>query len=107
MAKIVTATEAKNRLGALMAEAQEEPVIVEIRGAPKAAIISIDKLRAFEKLQEAEERRQRIEWMHNFYERQAARNADLSQEEAEAIIEQATRDIREMRRARGGVPVEH
>ena len=106
MSKTVTATEAKNRLGALLAEAQESPVIVEIRGAPKAAIISFDDLRKFEELRLAEERRQRIEWMHRFYEQQAARNADLSQEEAEAIIEEAIHDIREMRRARGGAPVE-
>jgi prevent-host-death family protein len=104
--KIVTATEAKNRLGALLAEAQDEPVIVEIRGAPKAAIISINDLRELEVLRDADERRQRIERMHRFYERQAARNADLSYEEATAIIEQATRDIREMRGSRGGTPVE-
>jgi prevent-host-death family protein len=106
MSKIVTATEAKNRLGALMAEAQDEPVIVEIRGAPRAAIISIDDLREFEALRDAEERRQRIEQMHRFYEQQAVRNADLSYEDATTIIEQATRDIREMRRHRGGTPVE-
>jgi prevent-host-death family protein len=106
MAKIVTATEAKNRLGALMAEAQKEPVIVEIRGDPKAAIISIDKLRAFEELQKAEDRRQSFERLEQIRASIAARNADLSAEEATAIIEQATRDIREMRRARRGMPVE-
>jgi prevent-host-death family protein len=106
MSKTVTATEAKNRLGALMAEAQEAPVIVEIRGDPKAAIISIDDLRELETLRDAEERRQRIERMHRLHERLAARNADLSYEEATAIIEQATRDIRGMRHKRGGAPVE-
>ena len=93
MAKTVTATEAKNRLGALMAEAREAPVIVEICGAPKAAIISIEDLREFEALRDAEERRERLAWMHRFYEEQAARNADLSYEEATAIIEQASQDI--------------
>ena len=107
MTRTVTATEAKNRLGALMAEAQKEPVIVEIHGAPKAAIVSMEDLRDLEAFREADERRKRIERMHRFYEQQAARNADLSQEEAAAIIEQATRDIREIRRERGGGPVEN
>lgn len=106
MAKTVTATEAKNRLGALMAEAQDEPVIVEIYGAPKAAIISIDDLRKFEALQDAEERRQSIERLRAIREQIAARNADLSPEEAAAIIEQATEDIREMRRERRKVSLE-
>ena len=100
MTKTVTATEAKNRLGALLAEAQEAPVIVESHGAPKAAIISIDKLRKFEALEVAEERRQSLERLHRFYEQQAVRNADLSYEEASAIIEEAIQDIREMRRER-------
>jgi prevent-host-death family protein len=100
MTRTVTATEAKNRLGALMAQAQEEPVIVEIHGAPRAAIVSMEDLRELEAFRKADERRKRIERMHRFYEQQATRNSDLSQEEAAAIIEQATGDIHEMRRAR-------
>jgi prevent-host-death family protein len=100
MSRTVTATEAKNRLGALLAEAQDEPVIVEIRGAPKAAIISFDDLRKFEELQEAEVRRQSFKRLEQIRERIAARNADLSQEGAAALVERASNDIFEARRAR-------
>ena len=106
MAKIVTATEAKNRLGALMAEAQEEPVIVEIRGAPKAAIISIDDLRELEALRDAEERRRDLEALERLHDKLAAQNADLSHEEATAIVEQASRDIFQSMAERGVVHFE-
>ncbi len=100
MSKVVTAKEARDRLDALLADAQEEPVIVEIRGAPKAAIISFDDLRKFEQLQEAEERRQAFEQLEEIRARIAARNADLSQEEAAALVERASNEIFEARRAR-------
>ena len=50
MAKTVTATEAKNRLGALMNEVIEsnEPVIIELRGRPKIAMITRERLEAIE-----------------------------------------------------------
>jgi prevent-host-death family protein len=107
MTRTVTATEAKNRLGALMAQAQQEPVIVEIHGAPKVAIVSISDLQELEALREAEERRRAVERLRTIREHIAARNADLSSEEAAAIIEQATADIREMRRARRKGYLEH
>ena len=106
MSKVVTVSEARDQLDALLAEAQEAPVIVEIRGDPTAAIISFNDLRELEALREAEERRQSFERLEEIRARIAARNADLSQEEAEAIIEQATRDIREMRRERRGQSVD-
>ncbi len=106
MSKTVTATEAKNRLGALLAEAQEAPVIVEIRGAPKAAIISIEDLRRFEKLQVSEERRQRLERLERLHERLAARNADLSFEQATELVERFSQDIFESMAERGTVHFE-
>jgi hypothetical protein len=89
-----------------MSEAQEEPVIVEIRGAPKAAIISIDKLRAFEELQKAEERRQAFDRLEQIRARIAARNADLSPDEAADLVERASNDIYEARRKRGAGLIE-
>lgn len=53
MAKTVTATEAKNRLGALMSEVLEtnEAVIIELRGRPKVALITTERLEQAEKLE--------------------------------------------------------
>jgi prevent-host-death family protein len=52
MAKVVTATEAKNRLGALMNEvtSTNQPVLIELRGHPNAALISAAELERFEAL---------------------------------------------------------
>lgn len=41
----VTATEAKNRFGALCVEAKEEPVIVEKAGRPDSVILSYEDYR--------------------------------------------------------------
>ena len=53
--KTVTATEAKNRLGALMAEvtSTNQPVLIEVRGHPNAALISateFERLKVLDRL---------------------------------------------------------
>jgi prevent-host-death family protein len=99
MAKTVTATEAKNRLGALMSEVLDtnEPVIIELRGRPKVALISADRLEAFEKL----ERRRRGEEAWKAFEdlraRQGDRNKDLTDDQIMEMAVEAVRDVRRKR----------
>ena len=103
MTKTVTATEAKNRLGALMSEIvkTDEAVIIELRGRPKVALISAERLERAEKL----ERRQRGEEAFAQFERIRAmsgdRNKDLTDEQIMDMAVEAVRDTRrKMREAR-------
>lgn len=55
----VTATEAKNRFGALCVEAKREPVVVEKAGQPDTVILSFDDYQKLVKQQRAENLRER------------------------------------------------
>jgi prevent-host-death family protein len=99
MTKTVTATEAKNRLGALMSEVlkTDEAVIIELRGRPKVALISAERLERAEKL----ERRQRGEEAWKAFEelraRQGDRNKDLTDDQIMEMAVEAVRDVRRKR----------
>lgn len=95
MTVVVSASEAKNNLGALLNRVRrnEETVIVENRGAPAAAIISISE---FEKLQELKERARREEALAKLREIRAQLEElqkDMTEEEAEALLEEITKDV--------------
>lgn len=87
MAKTVAASEAKNRLGALMGwvvEKQEE-VIIENRGEPSVVVISFSEYKKLLAHREEERRSIALSRLRQIRERVNARNADLNESQAEEI----------------------
>lgn len=89
--RTVSATEAKNRLGAYLKLATEdgEAVIVENRREPSAVIISFEE---YQRLRDAEvllARQRRLEALNGIMKRQAELNSDLTEEAAEALVQRA------------------
>ena len=96
MAKTVTATEAKNRLGALMHEVREteEPVVVELRGRPGVAIITAEQLDDFEALKDKRRREEALASLEAIRAMAGDRNSDLTENEADEIINESIREVR-------------
>ncbi len=97
MPVVVSASEAKNSLGSLLnrVRVNEETIIVENRGAPAAAIISISE---FDKLQELKDRARREEALKELEALRAHLDElqmDMTQEEADALVEEISNDIME------------
>jgi prevent-host-death family protein len=94
MPKTVSATEAKNRLGALVAWAVEhrDEVIVEAHGKPHAVIMSYADYEAVQALREQARRREALERLRALRARVSARNQDLTEEQAMAFADQMTRE---------------
>lgn len=95
MPKTVSASEAKNNLGLLLSWVRkgEESVIIENRGAPAAAIISIAE---YERLQELKEKARREEALAELRKLRAEleeRQKDMTVEEANALVEEINRDV--------------
>ena len=106
MTKTVTATEAKNRLGALMSEVIEsnDAVLIELRGRPKIALVTVDRLRQFEELERKERHRQALENLERIEQQIAERHKrlnlpELTEEEAMDLAVEAVREIRAERAA--------
>ena len=96
MARIVTATEAKNRLGALMSEVIEtkEPVIIELRGRPKIAMITTDRLREIERIEWEQRRAKALATLDEIERSCDGRNNDLTEEEAMELAVEVIREVR-------------
>jgi prevent-host-death family protein len=97
MVKTVTATEAKNRLGALMNEVLEsnEPVIIELRGRPKIAMITKDRLEEIEELERQQRHARALASLEAIRAMAGDRNSDLSEEEAMDLAVEVTREVRQ------------
>jgi prevent-host-death family protein len=90
MSYTVSATEAKNRLGALLADVSErhDEVIIESHGRAKAVIVPID---VYDEMSEIRDRRQRQEALAKLFELAdtiSARNRDLTEEQAIALADE-------------------
>lgn len=96
MARTVTATEAKNRLGALMTEVRktDEPVIVELRGRPEIAIITAEQLKDFEALKRKRRGEEAFAQLEAMRAMSGDRNKDLSEEEADDMINETIKEVR-------------
>lgn len=103
MAKTVTATEAKNRLGALMTEVRktDEPVIVELRGRPEIAIITAEQLKDFEALKRKRRGEEALAELWAIQASAGDRNRDLSEEQAMELAVKAVREVRREMRESG------
>jgi prevent-host-death family protein len=108
MAKTVTATEAKNRLGALMTEVRQtdEPVIVELRGRPEIAIITAKQLEDFEALKRKRRGEEAFAQFEAIRAMAGDRNEDLTEEEATEIAVEAVREARRELRKSGSLRYE-
>jgi len=95
MPKMVSATEAKNRLGALFSWIQDnhDTVIVESRGEPTAVIMSYSEYEKIQALQEQARRQEIWERMEALRREISARNQDLTEEAAEELADRFTRDV--------------
>ena len=106
MTRTVTATEAKNRLGALMNEVIEsnEPVIIELRGRPKIALITRERLEAIEKLEWEQRHARALAALDEIERSYDGRNDDLTEEEAMELAVEVTREVRREMRESGFAP---
>lgn len=100
---VVSATDAKNNLGALLAKVTGggESIIVERQGKPRAAIISIEEFRQFRVLQEQERRREAIATLRRIRDEVSARNSDLTPEQIEEFASAVRHDAHQTILKRG------
>jgi len=106
--KTVSALEAKNRLGSLLGYVSEQgdEVIVQNHGKPKAVIMSYA---AYEEVQELRGQKQRtdaLERLRTLHSRTAARNHDLTEEEAIAIADRVSHELIDAAAVRGDITFE-
>lgn len=89
----LSTTEAKNRFSAVINAVadDDETVVVEQHGRPKAAIISMVKLEEYETLVKRERRKEAIEQLKELQRRVSARNTDLTEEQALEIADEIVR----------------
>lgn len=95
MARRVSASEAKNRLGSIIdwvTENQEE-MIVENRGEPTAVIISIAEYQQMQALKERARRSEALGQMRKLRDSVMARNRDLGAEEADSLADRFSREV--------------
>ena len=96
MPKTVTASEAKNKLGSIVGwvvENQDE-VIVESHGEPRAVIMSFDTYEELRALKEEQRRRAALAQLRQLKGEVRARNADIQTEEQAVTV--ADRFVREV-----------
>jgi prevent-host-death family protein len=95
MPKTVSASEAKNSLGSLIdwVRRDDESVIVENRGAPAAAIISIAEYEKLQTLKERARREEALAELRAVRARIEERQKDMTEEEAKALVAEINRDV--------------
>ena len=94
MPRTVSATEAKYKLGGIMAWAQEnkDDVIIESHGRPNVVIVSFEEYQRILNWRERARREDALARLERLRKRVSARNQDLSDEEAEAIADELSRE---------------
>lgn len=90
--KPVSATEAKNNFGAVLAHAQLEPVIIETRGHPTAVVVSIEVYEELERARYENERRAAVERLRTLRSEAERRNSDLTPEQADELVKEIVDD---------------
>ena len=95
MARTISATEAKAKLSALIewAVTNQDEVIVQSRGNPRAVIISYDAYEQFKSLQELARRKEALAELEALATKIQGRNQDLTEEGAEGLADQFTREV--------------
>ena len=101
--KVVSATEAKNRLGSyLKAAAQHgDAIVIESRNEPAAVLVSYSEYQLLLKAQEELAENAFLDRFDRIMAEQAERNRDLTPEEADEMAIRAVRESRACHRAQG------
>ena len=109
--KTVTASEAKNSFGKLVAWVREEnePVIVENRGVPVAALISYEELEEFREMKWRKKAAQALEDLKQLQKEVSSRpaNRNLTEEEAWALGKRLINETLAEMEAEGKISFEH
>jgi len=92
--RTISSNEAKQRWGAMMATVEKEGdrVLIASHGTPKVAVISVHDLERLEALDEQERRDDAIRSLQALEKRIGNRNADLTDEDVEALADRAARE---------------
>jgi prevent-host-death family protein len=95
MPKTVSASEAKNRLGAVLSWVQDnqDEVIIESHGEPAVVVMSISEYETMKVLKDQDRRTQALEQLRRLRSEVQARNKDLTPEEADAIADRFSREV--------------
>ena len=90
MEKTISASELKNSLGAVLREVRQEDEIrvIEQRGVPAAAIISIDDLRLLRDAKKRQRQEQLLEEMRQLTARLAERQQGMTPDEADQMVQE-------------------
>lgn len=104
--RTVSATEAKNRLGAYLKMATEDgdAVVIENYREPSAVIISFEEYERLQKAQAALDRQRRLAEFDRISALQAELNSDLTEEAAEALVQRYLTEKHAERRANATKP---
>ena len=105
MDRVVTATEAKARLGELMRRAIDtgDAVIVESRGKPQVALVPYEEYERLQKLKQRARREEALAQLRELAREVQAQNEDLSEDEAGGIADELTREAIESLAEQGKV----
>ena len=95
MSKTVSASEAKNRFGSIIGSVTKsgEEVIVESRGKPTVAIVSMADYEGLRALKEKKRRAKALESLRQLRAESLAANADLTPEEGDELAERFSREV--------------
>ncbi len=88
--KTVSATEAKNRLGALIGEVAggNGAITIEHHGRPRVVVVSAEEWAEVSEMRERLRRKEAWEQLMELAREVSARNADLTQEESDALADE-------------------
>jgi prevent-host-death family protein len=106
--KTVSASEAKNNLGAMIewAVKNQDEVIVESRGKAKVVILPFEGYEEYQRLREQARRRDVLARLERLAEIVGAQNQDLSAEEAQTLAAQLSQEVIEEMAAEGKIRYE-
>ena len=95
MTRVISATEAKKRLGQVVTWAAEEgeEVVIQAHGKPKAVIVSYETYQEFRRLREEARRREALQQLEALAQKVRERNRDLSPKEAETLADRFVREV--------------
>lgn len=108
MPRTVSASEAKNRPGAIISwvSKHKDEVIVESRGEPKVVVIPFAEYEEMQKIKEQMRRREALESLRRLRRKILERNRDLAPEEADALADRFSREVVEDLVKRGAIEFE-
>lgn len=94
MPRTISVTEAKNKLSAMLdwAIKNQDGVVVESRGRPKAVILPFSEYETYLLLREKEQRRAALRRLEELAATVQTQNQDLSPDEAEQIADEISRE---------------